>query len=443
MNNIINRRNFIKKTTAATALTGLSSPLWAGNWKGANDRVNVALIGCKGVGWANLKSHLKVPDLKIYALCDVDQNILDSRSEELSGMVDYKFKQFNDYRKLLDKKDLDAVIIATPDHWHALNMIHACEAEKDVYVEKPLSNSIEECKTMVKAAQRYNRVVQVGQQQRSGKHWQEGISFVHSGKLGRIRNVKAWAWLDWKGEVPKLPNEPVPEGVDYEMWLGPAPKVPFNQNRFHFTWRWFWDYAGGLMTDWGVHMLDMVLFGMQAGAPNSVAASGGKYAFPDDAMQTPDTLTAVYEFDDFLMSWEHTIGLGRGPYDRPHGVAFNGSNGTLVVDRRGWEVIPEYDPQKRQEGGMKMEAVPVQPALKDDRDQHAQNFVDCIKSREKPICDIETGANVAINAHLGNIAYRLGKKVYFDNKNLVFKNDPEAAKLSAATYRAPWSLPVI
>jgi predicted dehydrogenase len=235
----------------------------------------------------------------------------------------------------------------------------------------------------------------------------------------------------------------VPAGVDYDMWLGPAPKKPFNPNRFHFTFRWYWDYAGGLMTDWGVHMLDMVLFGMKAGAPNKVVAAGGKFAFPNDAMQTPDTLSAVYEFDDFLMTWEHTIGLGRGPYDRPHGVAFNGSNGTLVVDRSGWEVIPEYDPENRKMRSYKITPIPVQRAQGDDRDLHAINFVDCIKSRNTPICDIKNGANVAINAHLGNIAYRLGKKINFNKQSLTFENDQEATQLAMASYRKPWELPKV
>ena len=221
---------------------------------------------------------------------------------------------YGDYRALLENPDLDAVVIGTPDHWHCLQMVEACEAGKDVYCEKPLANSIEESGLMVAAAKRYDRIVQIGQWQRSGPHWAEAIDFVHSGRLGRVRTVRAWAYMNWLPPVPNLPDEPAPEGVDYDMWLGPAPKRPFNRNRFHFNFRWYWDYAGGLMTDWGVHIIDIVLWGMQATAPNSIAASGGKLAYPDDAQETPDTLTALYEFDDFLMVW------GAGDDDRARSV---------------------------------------------------------------------------------------------------------------------------
>jgi predicted dehydrogenase len=294
---------------------------------------------------------------------------------------------------------------------------------------------------MINAQKKYNRIVQVGQQQRSGIHWQNAINYVHSGQLGRIRMVKAWSYVDWKGSVPIVPDEPVPAGVDYDMWLGPAQKHAFNRNRFHFTFRWFWDYAGGLMTDWGVHMLDMVLFGAKAGGPKSVVAAGGKYAFPNDAMETPDMMSAVYEFDDFLMSWEHTIGIGLGPYGRKHGVAFIGSNGTLVADRNGWEVMSERDPKDSTK--LKMEPVAFQKQVSDDRVLHTANFIDCVKTRKTPICDIENGANVAINAHLGNIAYRLGRKVYWDKKTNTFINDAQANELIKAHYRLPWELPKI
>jgi len=321
-------------------------------------------------------------------------------------------------------------------------MIYACQADKDVYVEKPMANSIEECNLMVKAAKRYNKVVQVGQQQRSGEHWINAMNYLHEGHLGRIRSAKAWSFAFWKDAVPKVADAPVPKGVDYDMWLGPAPQRPFNQNRFHFTFRWYWDYAGGLMTDWGVHLIDMVLYGMNAKGPKSVMAAGGKYAFPDDAMQTPDTMNTIYEFDDFIMTWDHTIGIALGPYQRPHGVAFIGENGTMVIDRQGWEILPELD-RKGKMTAYKTPNIPHQGKRGDSRLKHSQNFVDCIKSRETPICSVEIGANVAMNAHLGNIAYRLGKKVYWDDEKQSFINDPEAQKMVNVSYRTPWELPKI
>ncbi|MGB3617037.1 MAG: Gfo/Idh/MocA family oxidoreductase [Catalinimonas sp.] len=438
------RRDFLRHASAAAAGSALATtlPLAATARPSANEQLNVALIGCRGIGWDNLRSMLKVPNVRCVGLCDVDQRVLDDRSKDFEELTGQKApKHYRDFRKLLRERDLDAVIIATPDHWHALQTILALDAGKHVYVEKPLANSIEECKAMVAAQQRTGLVVQVGQQQRSSKHWQDAIAFVHSGELGRVRSVQSWAWLDWKGSVPHKPDQAAPPpGVDYDMWLGPAPKHAFNENRFHFTFRWFWEYAGGLMTDWGVHMIDMVLYGMKAGGPNAVMSAGGKYAYPDDAMRTPDTLNAVYEFDDFLMSWNHTIGLGRGPYDKDHGVAFHGETATLVVNRRGWEVIPEYDRNSRPRVYQRM-PVPLQTPNGNDRDAHTLNFVNAVREGEKLNCDLATGANTAINAHLGNIAYRLGKKVYWDKDKQRFKDDPEAQALASVEYRRPWKLP--
>ncbi len=336
MNN--SRRQFIKKSiysasglTAASLLPGVIKV--ARSSVSANDKIIVGLIGCNGMGFANLQVFLKQPGVECAALCDVDSNVLNERAADTEEITGNKPELFGDFRKLLEMKDIDAVIIGTPDHWHCLPMVYACEAGKDVYVEKPLANTIEECNIMIKAARKYNRVVQVGQWQRSDPHWQDAVDFVQSGKQGRIRTVKVWSYVGWKSELPVLPDEPVPEGVNYDMWLGPAPGRPFNRNRFHFTFRWYWDYAGGLMTDWGVHLLDYALYGMNQYAPKSVISSGGKYAFPKDARQTPDTQQAIYEFDGFGVIWDHTIGIYGGSYGRGHGVAFIGEYGTLVVDR--------------------------------------------------------------------------------------------------------------
>jgi predicted dehydrogenase len=438
------RRDFLSTTTKGAAAASLLSAslleaIACTNRMGPNEKVRAALIGCNGVGWDDLTAALKTPGIEFVSLCDVDQNVLLKRSAELEKATGKKTRNVGDYRKVLDMKDVDAIFVATPDHWHALPMIHGCQAGKDVYIEKPMGRTIEECLVMVQAQKKYKTVVQVGQQQRSAIHWKNAIDFAQSGKLGHIRQVKAWSYVDWKGAVPIVPDEPVPAGVDYDMWLGPAPKRPFNKNRFHKSFRWYWDYAGGLMSDWGVHMLDMVLWGMNAGGPNAVISAGGKYAFPDDAMQTPDLMNSAYEFDKFMMTWEHTIGIGLGPYGRTHGVAFIGDTGTLVVDRNGWEVIAERFASDRTK--LKMEPLAHQKAETDGRVEHTANFVKCIRSREKPICDVSIGANVAINAHLGNIAYRLGRKVYWDKNTNTFINDPQANELIKPQYRLPWELP--
>lgn len=442
------RRDFLQMTAAAAGGTAVvtAAPALAsiGRKASANEQIRVGVVGCNGMGFSNLRSILKISEVSCAALCDVDRNVLEKRAGEVEEMTGSRPALYGDYRQLLDDKNIDAVIVGTPDHWHCLITVDACSAGKDVYVEKPLANSIEECHVMVAAARRYGRVVQVGQWQRSGAHWADALEFVNSGKLGRIRLVKAWAYQDWMKPIPVVPDEPAPEGVDYDMWLGPAPKRPFNKNRFHFNFRWFWDYAGGLMTDWGVHLIDMALAGMNASAPKSVIASGGKFAYPDDASETPDTLQAVYEFDGFSMLWEHATGIGLGPYGRNHGVAFIGNNGTLVVDRGGWEVMPEVERINWRPDRYKMQHVPAQSRSgSGGLDEHTLNFVECMKSREQPACDVAIGANTAVVAHMGNIAFKTGRKVYWDEASRSFVNDDEANKLMSVTYRGPWKLPEI
>lgn len=444
------RRQFLGSSASALAGAGAASvfatPRRArGQGVSPSNKIVIGAIGLNGMGFMDLESLLRNKEVECGALCDVDSNVLHKRAGEVEEMTSVKPKLYGDYRKLLDNRDIDAVLIATPDHWHCLPMVEACQAGKDVYCEKPLSNSIEECQVMIAAARRYNRVVQVGQWQRSGPHWTEAMDFVHSGKLGRIRTVRAWAYMNWFPPVPNLPDEPVPDGVDYDMWLGPAPKRPFNRNRFHFNFRFYWDYAGGLMTDWGVHIIDAVLWGMQAKAPNTITASGGKFAYPDDAQETPDTLTALYEFDDFLMVWEHATMIGLGPFQRSHGVAFVGNNGTLVVDRSGWELFPENRLENRKTVGYRMEALPPRKMKRGERgiNLHTENFIDCMKTRKQPRCNPDIAVLAATNAHLGNIAFRTGTKLHWDGAKLQFKDNPKANALLRPNYRDPWKLPQV
>jgi predicted dehydrogenase len=438
------RRKFIGGTAAAVAGAGLfpwlpSTSSGTARIMGASDRIRVGAIGVNGMGMADLRTFLGNDGVECAALCDVDRNVLESRAGETEKLQGFKPELYGDFRRLIERKDLDAVLIGTPDHWHCLTMVEACRSGKDVYVEKPIANSIEECNIMEGAARKYGRVVQVGQWQRSDPHWQNAVAFVHSGKLGKIRTVKAWAYIGWKGELPVMADEPVPVGVDYDFWLGPAPKRPFNRYRFHFNFRWFWDYAGGLMTDWGVHLLDYALFGMDRYVPRSVLSGGGKYAYPDDARETPDTQYAVYDFDDFGLVWESAVGISGGSYGREHGVAFLGENGTLVVDRKGWEVIPEV-----KEGKALMEAVPfTEPAEGGGLTKHVKNFLDCMRSREKPNADISIGAHIARFAHLGNIALRTGRKLNWDHEKQMFIGDGQANEMVKASYRSPWKIPVL
>lgn len=429
------RRDFLKKASvmAAGSLITLDSFSNTGIANPASDKIRVGLIGANGMGFNDLTSFLKNSDVECAAICDIDRNVLNNRTDALIKRGFPKPKLYVDYRKMLENKDIDAVIIGTPDHWHCLILVDALEAGKHAYVEKPIGNSIAEINIMQKAVQKNKKIVQVGQWQRSQPHFVDAVNYLKSGKLGRIRTCKTWSYVDWKGPVPKVADAPVPEGVNYDMWLGPAQKRPFNKNRFHFTFRWYWDYAGGLMTDWGVHMIDYILYGMGKQIPDSVMAIGGKYAFPDDAMETPDTMTAVYDFKDFTMLWEHTIGIGLGNWKRPHGMSYIGENGTLILDRNGWEVVPE---KKR------IEAVPVQKNIGDGLDIHVRNFLDCIKNNTpgKLNADINAGRDVALVAQMGNIAFRTGEKICWDNQKQSF-NSSSANKLIIPEYHNGWALP--
>ncbi|MFZ9982611.1 MAG: Gfo/Idh/MocA family protein [Cyclobacteriaceae bacterium] len=434
------RRTFIRKAGIAAAgagmVTAVPGNLFGATGKvlGANGKINVAAIGINGMGWSGLKSMMKLPEVNVVALCDVDENVLNWRKYELakSGI---KTETYQDYRKLLDNKDVDVVIIGTPDHWHCLQMVDACAAGKDVYVEKPVGNSVQECNVMVAAQKRYNRVVQAGQWQRSVPHFVDALNFIRSGKLGKIRTVKAWAYQGWMTNIEQKADKPVPAGVNYDLWLGPAQKRAFNENRFHFNFRWFWDYAGGLMTDWGVHLIDYALLGMDAKFPKSVMAIGGKFAYPDGAHETPDTLTTVYEFDGYSMIWEQAQSISNGNYGRDHGISFIGNNGTLVLARGGWEVIPD---EKR------MEAVPLQMPKQSGLDLHTANFIDVVKSRkqEQLTCPIQAGAHVATVCQMGNISYRTGGRLYWDETKAQFR-EKEANSYLNASYKNGYSLPKV
>lgn len=408
---------------------------------GANDRINVGLIGCKGMGFSDLSSMLKLSEIDVIALCDVDEGVLNARTADLEKAGIKKPKWYRDYRKLLENQDIDVVIIGTPDHWHCLQLTDALQAGKDVYCEKPIANSVEEANIMLNYVEASDRMVQIGQWQRSQPHFVDAIDYVHSGKLGAIRLAKAWAYQGWMKPVPVVPDSAVPEGVDYKMWLGPAPERPFNPNRFHFNFRWFWDYAGGLMTDWGVHLIDYALYGMKAGTPKSVMALGGKFAYPDDASETPDTLQTVYEYDGFSILWEHATGIDGGNYGRNHGIAFIGNNGTLVVDRGGWEVIPE---KAGRQGAPKIEAISKNKGGASGLDLHTANFIEAVKSRDasKLNAPIKVGYDAALVSHMGNVAYKTGNRIYWDETANKFKQE-EANQYLRANYHNGWKLPMV
>ncbi len=446
------RREFLHQSASLAAGTLLPAQAVPAEVAGASlqpkttsaaDTLSVALIGCNNMGWANLSSMLKHPGVRCVGLCDVDQTVLAKRAADLeklapSSPTNPKPALYSDFRKVLENKMIDAVIVGTPDHWHCLPTVMACQAGKDVYVEKPMANSIEECNLMVAAARKYGRIVQVGQWQRSGNHWREAIEFVQSGKLGNIRLVKTWAYMTYGRKFDPKPDAPVPAGVDYDMWLGPAPKRPFNEARFHGSFRYFWDYAGGLMTDWGAHMIDMGLWGIKQSAPKSVVAMGGRFGYPNHAGDTPDTMQVLYDFGNVTLQWEQGLGLGQAPFGRDAGVAFIGNNGTLVADRDGWNLFPEADDDQFMTPGL-----PRQPRYGNDLDRHTLNFVECVRSRKQPNASAEVGRNVALHAQLGNMSYRLGQKLVWNEATQLVVDNLKANELVRAHYRSPWILPTV
>ena len=432
----ISRRDFVKDSTITAIGTGLAlsaGPL-ARNALGANEKIVVGVIGCGSQGRWNMRDFLRQPDVQIAAVCDVYEANLNQALE----MTDGKAATYKDFRKLLERKDIDAVIVATPDHWHAMPTIHACDAGKDVYVEKPLSHTIQEGRKMVEAARRNKRIVQMGTQQRSGKHFQQAVEVVRSGKLGKVTFVRTW---NYNNELPQgignpPDTDPLP-GLDWDMWLGPAPYVHYNRNRCIGNFRWFWDYAGGKLTDWGTHLIDVVHWAMNVDAPTTAFAVGSKYYIQDNR-ETPDNLEVLYEYPGFLMNYSNRIVNGYGIDGHSYGIQFQGTQGTLFVDRAGFEFTPEL-----QRVGDES-APPTEEAYKAKGSPqhlpHVRNFLDCVKSRQAPASEIEIGHRSTTASLLGNIALKVKQKITWDAKKEQIVGNTEAASLLTKQYRSPWKL---
>lgn len=440
----LNRRDFIKRATIGAASAGIALSGASGRILGANDRVIVGLVGAGRQGTYDMEDFGRQPDVEIAAVCDVYEPNLQNGLRAVKG----KAQTYKDFRQILERKDIDVVIVGTPDHWHPLVMVEACKAGKDVYVEKPISHTIDEGKLMVEAARKYNRVVQVGTQQRSGKHFQEAVRLIRQGFIGKVSFVRTWNYDNQYPEgIGNPPDSAPPSTLDWNFWLGPAPKVQFNPNRFGVypdawsTFRYFWDYAGGFMTDWGVHLMDIVQWAMQVDGPNVITASGGKFYIQDNA-EMPDTLQVTYEYPGFVAVYENRWDNGNSMYDKGYGMEFHGTNATLFIDRSGFEVIPE----KRRVG---KKSVDRSPSMKMERVNnahfdHVRNFLDCVKSRQRPISDIEIGHRSTSVCLLGNVAYRSKQRIEWDveKQQLQEKNNSSARQYLTRDYRAPWKLSV-
>jgi len=430
------RRSFVASASAALASSTLAAQTASAK------KIRLGVIGCGRRARNNLRSVLRLPDdIEVVALSEVYKPNL-----ELTLKMVPDAKIYPDFRDLIAAKDIDAVLLTTPDHWHAYMTVEACKAGKDVYVEKPISVTVHEGQMMVKAARKYNRVVQVGTQQRSGKHFQEVADIVQSGKLGTISFVKTWNYGNmYPGGIGNPPDTKPPADLDWDMWLGPAAEREFNKNRFgvnpyqyaHF--RWFWDYAGGMMTDLGIHLLDIVLMAMAEPGPRSISTFGGKYALTDNR-ETPDTIMASYEFPNFVCTYENRVANAYAGGLPSYGILFHGTEGTLFTNRQYWEISTEVrrfkEPTPRVENRMQTSRG---DAKNNSTDDHWVDFVASIRDRSKPICDIEIGHKSTAMALLGNISLRSRQRVDWDPVNETTENK-EAQSYLQKEYRAPWKL---
>lgn len=439
----MNRRKFISASSKLGFALGVTPSLKSipepNKYKSANEKIVLGIIGCNGMGAADMNNALKQSNVECAMIADVDESVRNRYGQLVNKTQGKTPMQVNDFRKLLENKDIDGVIIGTPDHWHCLSAIYACQAGKDVYVEKPMANSIGECNLMVKATRKYNRVVQVGQQQRSGEHFSSAMKLIHDGGIGQLRKVNIWGFFPYGLGQAKVPDEVIPSGVDFNMWLGPAPSRSFNKSRFHGSWRMFWDYGGGLLSDWGVHLLDIALWAKNIKTPpKAVVATGGNFSKDTNYRETPDTMNVSYQLDDFTIQWDHVAGPLNGPYGKSYGLAFVGNDATLVINRDSWELFPETE-----NGKYKVTALPKRMETERPHELHIKNFLECIKSRKDPACTVENGRIVAMYAHMGNIALRTNTRLEWNEVNQTFGENKLANALITPEYRPPWTLPVM
>lgn len=440
------RRKFLH-TSSAIAASAFAHPATHGATAQASERVRVGVMGAGGRAHSLISTFSSNPNVQIVSIADLDASRLPKGVQTAEQNQGRKVTAVSDFRRLIDDPSIDALVIGTPDHWHAIPTILACQAGKDVYVEKPDSHNIVEGLTMVAAMKKHNRVVQMGSQHRSTQRLQSAIEFVESGALGRCVVAKAWESTK-QGNIGHPPDGTPPAGVDYEMWMGSAPKRPFNRNRFHGQWRWFFDYGTGDLGNDGVHRLDMAVALLNAACraqkdaqvtiPTSVSAHGGKWYF-DDAQQFPDTMQVTYEFADTagqhskLLTYEMRLWAPFHYLGHSEGAAVFGDQGYIVIGNTSWAAYGRSGKVLAEGSGDSHEK------------PHVQNFIDCIKSRKKPFCDLETvGHPASLLCHAGNIAARVGRTLKLDPATETFLDDAQANALrTRPEYRRPWVLPEV
>jgi predicted dehydrogenase len=415
----VNRRTFLGTSGAGLIVLSGSAGRAA-----PSERVRLAVIGLRSRGLDHAKMFASNPNAEVVAVCDVDDAMFARAVKAVESAGGKTPRIEKDFRRLLEDKSIDAVTVAAPDHWHGLLTVLACQAGKDVYVEKPASHNVVEGRRMVEAARKYQRVVQVGTQRRSSPWVAEAIEKVKGGAIGKVGMARAWIHQK-RVDIGHGKPGPVPAGVDFAMWQGPAPDRPFYPNRFHYNWHWFWNWGTGELGNNGIHGVDVARWGLGVDAPTAVSSGGGKYLFDDD-QEVPDTQITIWQFPGACLVWEHRMWSNHPEEGVAFGIAFYGDKGTMILGAKGWH-IEQGDGSRGKPGP-------------DGQELHVRNFLDCVKSREKPNADIEIGHLSTRLCHLGNIAFRLGKNLTFDGGRESFY-DTHANALLAREYGSRFEMP--
>lgn len=438
----LSRRDFFNSAAAATAVTAATLSFEQVAKASASERVRVAHVATGGRAASLVSSFSANKEVEIVAVCDIDPSRLEKGVATIEKVTGKKPRIEKDYRKLIDAKDVDAVVVGTPDHWHALPTILACMNGKDVYVEKPDGHNIEEGRRMVAAAKKHNRIVQMGTQNRSAQRMFDCIEYIRSGALGKCLFAKAWE-SSKQGPIGRPADSDPPPGIDYDLWLGSAPKRPFNVRRFHGHWRWFYDYGTGDLGNDGVHRLDMARWALSAaveaqgeaplGMPNVISAVGGKWYF-DDMQEWPDSLQVTYQYPGTtpkILTYEMRVWAPYSYLGESEGAAVFGDKGYIILGNQRWRAFGLNNKDLQSGTGDYGDAA------------HVQNFIDCIKSRKRPNADLETiGHQSSVLCHAGNVASRLGRTIKLDPVTETFIDDKEANELrTRPEYRKPYELP--
>lgn len=426
----LSRRGFLKRAAcglgAASFASAVGAPLAHAARVGIQDKVRLAVIGCGGMGGRHIEALAVNDQCTVAAVCDVFKPRYEKAQNTIETMTGKKPEGYQDYRQVLDRADVDAIFVPTPDHWHPMITIHGCQAGKDVYVEKPVCPTVAEGRAMVKAARRYGRIVQVGTQQRSMPVFQEAIKVVHSGRIGKVTSATAWVGVNGWGVGET--HEPVPEGLDWDMWLGPAPKVPYSKER-HYGFMGWHDYArGGQLTNWGVHLMDIVHWGIQEDRPLSVQALGGSYQ-GGAGCDNYETIEAILEYKGCTVTWEQRH---QNAYEgKGYGIKFQGTNGQLLVDRGTFKVLP---------ADLGIAEYVGEPERSWANPEHHNNFFQCVRTRQTPAADIEQGFRSTTSVLLAGIALKTKQKMFWDGETETFIDNEAANRYLTRSYRAPWRL---